>query len=140
MANSQVIGVVAGVLHDEAKPFEIIDLYESFCQNSVDVYPMEFLDEYFSSEGALFAIERAYFGSDYDGKGPFNPTDDYFTINGYGNLVSMSEGDYADEAYSLIDDELAEAIADCVNEFGVDGCDLPGHIADAIEEQLSYEA
>lgn len=139
MANSQVTAVVAEVLHNETKPFEIIDLYEDFCQSSLDVYPMEFLNEYFSGEDAVFIIERAYFGSDYDGKGPFNPTDDYFTVNGYGNLVSMSESDYADEAYSLIDDELAEAIADCVSEYGVNGCDLPRHIADAIEEQMGHE-
>ena len=57
------------------------------------IYPMDEIDELFSS--AWDALRGAFFGGRYGfDQDSFNPNDDYFHFNGYGNLVSIP---YLDE-------------------------------------------
>ena len=72
------------------------------------IYPMEDLNELFSSDDNIMLLNRAYFGYDYHDnekfRGAFNPNADYFMFNGYANLVSLSEYDAA----GFLDDLLTE--------------------------------
>lgn len=51
---------------------------------------MDTLPDFFSGDDIMNVLNRAYFGSDqFDDKSSFNPNRDFFTFNGYGNLVSI---------------------------------------------------
>lgn len=67
---------------------------------------MDYLDELAEMGGdwskPSFILARAFYGyrfnpyrSDSDERGAFNPNDEYFTFNGYGNLVSVAAHDWA---------------------------------------------
>ena len=81
-------------------------------------YNMEELDELYNGIEPTEILSRAFYGYDADtwhtdshGEkqyGPFNPNRDYFTYNGYGNLVSS---DYKDYSYKL-DQWFAESLID----------------------------
>lgn len=81
-------------------------------------YDMEELDELFCNTPAIDLLSRAFFGHDEDtwttdsrgGReyGPFNPNRDYFTFNGYGNLVSTNHKDY----YVRLDAYTVESMAE----------------------------
>lgn len=81
-------------------------------------YPMDELDELFCNESPTDLLNKAFFGHDEEAwttdahgdreYGAFNPNREYFTFNGYGNLVSA---DYKD--YSCYNDEyLVNALID----------------------------
>lgn len=54
----------------------------------------------------LEAITRAFYGGRYGFKNDsFNPNDEYFTYNGYGNLISIKEYDLVDYFKENIDEE-----------------------------------
>ena len=55
-----------------------------------EYYEMEQINELFQSAEPLEILRMAQFGE-------FNCNDDYFTINGYGNLDSISENDFHGE-------------------------------------------
>ena len=65
------------------------------------------LDELFPETAPSEILRMAFHGYDEDG-GPFNPNKDYFTFNGYGNLVSAWEKDYSDHLDLYVIDELAK--------------------------------
>jgi hypothetical protein len=68
-------------------------------------YPMEEMNDLFCGQSVEWILCRAFFGHDEetwtinsDGTkeyGPFNPCRDYFSFNGYGNLVSADYKDYS---------------------------------------------
>ena len=68
-------------------------------------YDMEYLNEFYRDIEPLELLQRAYFGRDDDNwhtdahgskhYGEFNPNRNYFTYNGYGNLVSTDYPDYS---------------------------------------------
>lgn len=65
--------------------------------------PMEDLIEFFDSP--LEAIRSAFYGGRYCCENdPFNPNDDYFCFNGYGNLESIPYLD--DYLRDMIDEKL----------------------------------
>jgi hypothetical protein len=73
------------------------------------------LNEFYNGSEPLELLQRAYFGRDEDYHtdaqgnkiyGEFNPNKDYFTYNGYGNLVSSNYKDYS----YLLDDYFIEAL------------------------------
>lgn len=76
-------------------------------------YSMEELDEIFHDSDPTYILERAYFGyrEGTDGREPFNPNDEYFRFNGYGNLVSAWYKDYSDR----LDDYTVRAILENAN-------------------------
>lgn len=75
-------------------------------------YSMDELNE-LTNYSAIDAITRAFYGYRYnpydDGdashREEFNPNDEYFAFNGYGNLVSISSWSLAQWIYSHIDDD-----------------------------------
>ena len=77
-------------------------------------YEMEYLDEFLLEESPTQIIDRVFYGYDKDScytnsfgeraYKEFNPTRNYFNLNGYGNLVSTDEKDYTD----YLDDDLIE--------------------------------
>ena len=73
-----------------------------------EYYEMEQINELFQSAEPLEILRMAQFGE-------FNCNDDYFTINGYGNLDSISENDFhgelIDNSKEIIEryNELVEA-------------------------------
>lgn len=82
---------------------EELDSYNGYLNDS-RYYPMEDLNEFYQSAEPLELLRRAYYGHDEDTYttdgsgnrtyGEFNPNRDYFTFNGYGNLVSTDYIDY----------------------------------------------
>ena len=68
-------------------------------------YDMDELNEFYSGVEPIEILQRAYFGQDNNTchtdesgikiYGEFNPNRDYFTFNGYGNLVSSDYKDYS---------------------------------------------
>ena len=81
-------------------------------------YSMDELSELYSGADPIELLNRAYFGHDAEtwhtdshGEkeyGPFNPNRDYFTFNGYGNLVSADYKDYS----AFLDKYAVESMAD----------------------------
>jgi hypothetical protein len=80
-------------------------------------YSMDELNEFYSNVEPLELLSRAFYGHDedyhvdsYGNKiyGEFNPNREFFTYNGYGNLISS---DYKDYSY-LLDDYFIESLID----------------------------
>lgn len=70
-------------------------------------YYMEDINEIFHDDDPVEILNRAFYGYDEDNRdSSFNPNREYFTFNGYGNLVSSDYKDYS--AYN--DRWLVEAI------------------------------
>ena len=82
-------------------------------------YSMDMLDEFYHGVNPLKILQRAYFGRDDDTwttdsrgdktYGEFNPNRDYFTYNGYGNLVSTDYPDYT----AYLDHYAVEEMSEC---------------------------
>jgi len=81
-------------------------------------YEMDMLDEFYEGVDATEILNRAFFGYDADSwhidkygdkvYGAFCPNRDYFTFNGYGNLVSSDWKDYS----AFLDEYIVEALAE----------------------------
>ena len=81
-------------------------------------YSMDELAELYNGVDPIELLNRAYFGydmetwhTDSDGNkvyGSFNPNREYFTYNGYGNLVSADYKDYS----AYLDNYFVEALED----------------------------
>lgn len=81
-------------------------------------YNMEELDEFMYGKNATDLLNMAFFGHDKDTYrtdshgdreyGAFNPNRDYFTFNGYGNLVSSDYKDYSAHLDHYFIEELEE--------------------------------
>ena len=79
-------------------------------------YSMDELNELYSGVDPIEILQRAYFWRDNDTYqtdasgnkiyGEFNPNREYFTFNGYGNLVSSDYKDYSDK----LDEYFVEAL------------------------------
>lgn len=96
---------------------EELDSYNGYLNDS-RYYEMELLNEFYQGTEPLEILRRAYFGRDDDTwttdssgnktYGEFNPNRDYFTYNGYGNLVSTDYKDYS----SYLDEYAIEAMSE----------------------------
>ena len=83
---------------------EDLDSYSGYLGDN-RYYEMESLNELFDGCDNIYILNRAYFGHDADTwhtdsrgdkeYGAFNPNRDYFTFNGYGNLISSDYKDYS---------------------------------------------
>lgn len=83
-------------------------------------YNMDVLDEFYSGVEATEILARAFYGYDaetwtIDGSGnktygSFNPNREYFSYNGYGNLVSSDYKDYSDKLDHWFVDSLIDNI------------------------------
>lgn len=96
---------------------EELDAYNGYLGDN-RYYTMDELDECFIGTEPSEILRRAYYGYDEetyttDGSGnreygQFNPNRDYFTYNGYGNLVSADYKDYT----GYLDKYAIEAISE----------------------------
>lgn len=82
-------------------------------------YSMDDLDELMSGKTTTELLNMAFFGYDADtyhtdthgGRkyGAFNPNRDYFTFNGYGNLISTDYPDYSDKLDGYAVQEMSDS-------------------------------
>lgn len=96
---------------------EDLDSYNGYLGDD-RYYSMDELNELYSGTDPIDLLNRAYFGRDAEtwhtdshGEkeyGPFNPNREYFTFNGYGNLVSADYKDYS----ALLDKYAVESMAE----------------------------
>ena len=83
---------------------EELDSYNGYLGDD-RYYYMEDLKDFYNGVDPIELLERAYYGHDADAwhtdgsgnkeYGAFNPNRDYFTYNGYGNLISTDYKDYS---------------------------------------------
>ena len=83
---------------------EELDSYNGYLGDD-RYYEMDLLNDFYSGTAPIDLLQRAYFGHDADTwttdgsgnktYGQFNPNREYFTYNGYGNLVSTDYKDYS---------------------------------------------
>lgn len=74
---------------------ELVSIWNEYCY-ATNHYDDEILDAYRMEEwinnsgDAMNILNRFYFGhDDYDENGSANPNRNYFTFNGYGNIISF---------------------------------------------------
>lgn len=96
---------------EELEPRYLLPMWNEYCSiNDYEdwIYNMEELDELLVDRKPSYIANRIFYGE-------FNPNDEYFTFNGYGNLVSFDSFDIA-EHISITD--LVEHIIDNDEDFG----------------------
>ena len=106
------------VLFKEMNESELISVWNEYCY-ATNRYDDEIMDSYQleewanNSDDVIGILNRFYFGSDEERENTSaNPNRDYFTFNGYGNIISFDYiyNQFTDE-FSYIDvDDLAEYI------------------------------
>lgn len=83
---------------------ELIEVWNSFCdetRNEAQVFSMKEFDELMERSKPWEIVRSAFFGD-------FNPTHDYFTFNGYGNLTSFDY--FEDKNCPIYIDDIAEYV------------------------------
>ena len=96
---------------------EALDSYDGYLGDD-RYYYMDELDELFSNMKPSEVLQRTFYGHDADtwhtdshGEkeyGEFNPNREYFTFNGYGNLVSADYKDYSAHLDNYFVEDLIE--------------------------------
>lgn len=84
---------------DLANLLQTMNAYDGSFEEST-YYDMDAFDDFLSNASPLEITRMIFFG---DG---FNPNDEYFRFNAYGNLESANWGDVVAEAEDLVDDIL----------------------------------
>ena len=87
----------------------------------LDFISMDFFDEYMEGKEPSWIANRIFYGD-------FNPNDEYFTFNGYGNLVSYDEWEANKECENYIN-EIIDALID-----NIDYIDTYSEILNLFEE------
>lgn len=122
----ELLTKIIEVLDDDTKNeiIQEIDNYNGILGDS-RFYEMTELDEFYRDTEPLELLNRVFYGYDEDTstndrKTEFNPNREYFTYNGYGNLVSTDYIDYSgfidndDIVNNLLDDYIdVSFIDDC---------------------------
>lgn len=100
---------------------EDLDSYNGYLGDD-RYYCMEELDDLYSGVDTTEILRRAFYGYDEDTwttdssgnkeYGAFNPNREYFTFNGYGNLVSADYKDYS----AFLDDYVVKELSDYRND------------------------
>lgn len=116
---------------------EELDSYNGYLGDD-RYYSMDDLNELYSGVEPIEILQRAYFGRDNDTwhtdesgnkiYGEFNPNRDYFTFNGYGNLVSSDYKDYSDK----LDEYFVEALLE--NRSYIDTIENDEELSDLFDE------
>lgn len=108
---------------EEMNTAEVIDLHNRYCDENNDpddtIYSMEDFDELMSGQKPWEIARATYFGK------RFNPCDDWFRFNGYGNLESFDFApgcnsgvypsdiaDYIDRSDDALDNDTIQDILD----------------------------
>lgn len=121
---------------------EELDAYNGYLGDN-RYFTMDELDEHYIGIEPSEILRRAYYGYDAetyttDGSGnreygQFNPNRDYFTYNGYGNLVSADYKDYT----GYLDKYAIEAI--CENRRYIDSIEQSDELAALFDELENAE-
>lgn len=124
---------------------EELDSYNGYLGDD-RYYSMDELDEFYNGVEPSEILRRAFYGydsetytTDSSGNreyGAFNPNRDYFTYNGYGNLVSSDYKDYSDKLDRYAVEEMSE------NRYYIDSIESDGDLAalfDELEEAQANE-
>lgn len=120
---------------------EELDSYNGYLGDD-RYYNMEDLDELYNGTEPTEILTRAFYGHDADSwelgrheekiYQAFNPNRDYFTYNGYGNLISTDYKDYTDKLDNYFIDELIEYAGNLYN--------IPEEVQALIDEIEEIEA
>lgn len=96
---------------------EELDSYNGYLGDD-RYYSMDELDEFYHDTEPSEILRRAFYGHDAETYitngsgnreyGAFNPNREYFTYNGYGNLVSADYKDYSDKLDRYAVEEMSE--------------------------------
>ena len=131
MKNERILEVIKQM--DDS---DIVQLWNEYCQQAnrcddeiLDAYTLEEIID--CSNDTMNWLNRFYFGSDDEQPGTSaNPNRNYFTFNGYGNIISFDYiyNSYTEEFSYIFVDELIDYIIENENAFGVD------EIAEILEE------
>ena len=107
---------------------EIVYIWNEYCQSTnncddeiLDAYTME--EWIRCGDDVMNILNRFYFGTDDEREGTSaNPNRNYFTFDGYGNIVSFDYiyNSHYDEFYYICIDELIEYIIENCESFGND--------------------
>ena len=104
---------------------ELVSIWNEYCYNTNhfddEILDYERMEETIenSTEGGLYWVNRFFYGRDWYGENESaNPNRNYFTFNGYGNIISF---DYLYNAYK---DEF----------YNIDECDLIDYIIENRED------
>lgn len=99
------------------RTIEELDGYNGYLGDS-RYYEMDMLSEFYNGTDPIDLLNRAYFGYDSESwhtdtsgnkvYGAFNPNREYFSYNGYGNLISSDYKDYS----IFLDDYFIDAVID----------------------------
>jgi len=119
---------------------EELDSYNGYLGDN-RYYSMEDLDELYTGVEPSEILRRAFYGydaetytTDGDGNrtyGEFNPNREYFTYNGYGNLVSADYKDYSAHLDSWAVKSMLENRSDI---YSIDNDDTLSDLFDALED------
>lgn len=112
-------------LFKEMDECEVIRIWNEYCNETsryddviMDAYEME---EWANNSGDVTnVLNRFYFGTDDENEGTSaNPNRNYFTFNGYGNIISFDYiyNSYADEFSYIYVEEMAAYIVENGNAF-----------------------
>lgn len=121
MKKEKILEVIKGM-----EDGDIVQLWNEYCQDAnryddeiMDAYTME---EIITNSGdTMNWLNRFFFGSDEEREGTSaNPNRNYFTFNGYGNIISFDYiyNQYTDEFYYIWIDELIDYIIENEESFG----------------------
>ena len=128
-------------LFKEMNGEEVISVWNEYCRE-VNKFDDQIMDAYELEEWAnnsgdtMNILNRFFFGSDEEREGTSaNPNRNYFTFNGYGNIISFDYiyNQFTDEFHYVDADELAEYIAENEEAFYND------EIQEIIDEYTSEE-
>lgn len=109
LLSNQIMEILKGM--DDS---ELVYVWNEYCErvNNYDdrIESIDLLEDMFSGDCIINILNRAYFGNDqFNENSSFNPNRDWFTFNGYGNLVSLEcigWNEYAQEfMYSGFDED-----------------------------------
>ena len=87
-----------------------LNLYNN-CLDFLDYYYVEDLDEYLEGYAPTEILNKMFYGD-------FNPNNDYFKFNVYGNLESYNEWELVEE-YEIYIDEIIEALLNNMDYVGI---------------------
>ena len=92
---------------------ELVNELNSYnnCLDFLEVYYMEDLDEYLYGFEPTTILNKMFYGD-------FNPNNDYFKFNVYGNLESYNEWELIEE-YEMYIDEIIEALLNNIDYVGI---------------------
>jgi hypothetical protein len=116
---------------------EELDSYNGYLGDD-RYYDMYMLDDFYAETKASELLERAFYGHDADAwhtdahgekiYDAFNPNRNYFTYNGYGNLVSADYKDYS----AHLDSWVVESMLD--NRYYIDSIENDSELAQLFDE------